>query len=123
MTVESLVHSAQSLVNTASTPGRAGRLVTLVRYANQLDASNPQAQALMSDIFEIQGDMKSAGELALKRLQAQNDNYILGLSYLRLNLAGISKAKERLDFLLAAGENNSFTPFLRAEALARPPIC
>jgi tetratricopeptide (TPR) repeat protein len=119
LTIEDLVHSAQSLVNTTSTPGRAGRMVTLVRYAYELDATNPQAQALMSDIFEIQGEMKSAGELALKRLQAQNDNFILGLSYLRLNLAGISKTKERLDFLQAAGDNNSFTPYLRAEALAQ----
>ena len=119
LTVETLVHSAQSLVNTTSTPGRAGRMVTLVRYAYDLDGTNPQAQALMSDIYEIQGDMKSAGELALKRLQAQNDNYILGLSYLRLNMAGISKTKDRMNFLQAAGDNNSFTPSLRAEALAQ----
>ena len=119
LTAESLVHSAQSLVNTASTPGRAGRLVTLVRYAYEMDGANLQAQALMSDIFELQGDMKSAGELALKRLQAQNDNYVLGLSYLRLNLADITKSKTRLEFLQATGDNSSFSPYFRAEALAQ----
>jgi tetratricopeptide (TPR) repeat protein len=119
LTVESLVHSAQSLVNSASTPSRAGRLVTLTRYAYALNAADPQAEALMSDIFEIQGDMKSAGDLALKRLEAQNDDYILGLSCLRLNVAAISKAKDRLAFLQGAGDNNSFTTYLRAEALAQ----
>lgn len=112
-----LSHSAQSLMLMPSTPSRGGRLVALVEAANRQAPDDPSTIKL-SDISEDL-DLKAAVENTRKRLAAQPDNYMLGLTYLRLNLKSMSTARARLDFLLKAAQDKTLTPYIQAEALVQ----
>ncbi len=129
--VKSLTHSARSLIDADSTPSRAGAWSRSPNTPTSLSPRDEQAMSLMTDIYQLQGDMKSAAELVLKRLDAQHEDYVLGLLYLDLGVsaadaggaratAPASSAKARLDFLEGvAGNEKQFTAYIRAEALAR----
>lgn len=119
LAVNSLIHSARTLLHSpAGTVGRAGRLVSIVEFAAQLASTNPQVNALEADIYEIQRKYKDASGALTRQLTWIPSDYVVGLSYLRVNMAASSTAKERLEFLKQAATQAEVDPYVRAVAHA-----
>ena len=105
-------------------------MVTLSKYAYELSPRDEQAMSLMTDIYQPPGRHEVGGGLVLKRLNAQHEDYVLGLLYLDLGVsaadAGARGPRHRLQRQGAAGfpggrgrERKTVHRLYRAEALAR----
>lgn len=115
-----LRHSALNLIHApANTPARAGRLVLLTRLAVELDPTDPDGLAILTDIYEIQGDYKAAEQLVTRRLKDNPDDYVLSLSYLRLRLAQLQTASDKLAFLQKFAADKNRDVYIRAQASAQ----
>lgn len=61
--VEGLIRSARQLtIAPPDTPGRAGRLVAITRFAERLHPAQAETQWLLANIYESQGKVAQAAE-------------------------------------------------------------
>jgi len=116
LAAESLRYSAMSLIHASpQTPGRAGRLVALGKFAQKLQPDHPKTAWLLGSIYEIQGRLAEAAEATRVQLMREPANYALGLKYLRLGAAACSQADERAEFFRSLMDGPWPNP-LRAQA-------
>ena len=120
LAAESLKHSAISLVYAPpGTPARAGRLVAAARFAESLNPGDPRIALLLADICESQGRLPEAADAARRALAANPQDYALGLRWLRLKLATLQTAEQRVKFLDSVAGDAGLPGELEAEAAAQ----
>jgi tetratricopeptide (TPR) repeat protein len=118
LAAESLRHSAMSMIYARwDARGRAGRLVALAAYAQKLDPANVQAAWIMSNIYQSRGQASAAEGALWRQLQADPNDFNLGLSYINVGLSARGKPDERQAFLQSIVENAALPDPLRAQAV------
>ena len=114
---QSLRNSAQSLIYTThQTPARAGRLVALSKYADQLDPCSPLTNLLLAGIYQSQDKDALTAQTLGVCLQATPKDYLLALRWMRLSLDLLQSAPQRSEFLARQGAREDLDPAARAEA-------
>lgn len=118
----SLRQSAISLLSSpSSTPGWARRILALTRFSARMTPADPRVNAMQADLFLAMNDANSAAQSLKKCLDADGNNHVVGVKWLRLRLDHLNSAESRIafldDFLSVSGVG--FPPALRAEAAAQ----
>lgn len=115
---QSLLYSAENLFHSLDAPARAGRLVAIVQYLDQLSPGEPQAQRFLSDVYQTCGDLTAATTAAQRMLEAHPDDYAACIRWLRFRLEGLHNTEQRVELIRKIMETPSLPTPLRAEAAA-----
>ena len=118
LAVGGLRHSAVELLHSpASTPGRAGRIVTLFRSADAITTQGEVISArILADICAVQGDAHGAAKATRLCLDATPGDHATGKRYIELSLATMQTAEARSEFLEAILAGKSYPDALKAVA-------
>jgi len=118
LAAESLLHSALSVANTPKAQARAGRLVALVKFADELDPGNARAARLLAGIHETQGKLAEAAAGLADYLRAFPTDHAAGLEWLQLEVSAQQNADARLELLSRTAARADLPDALKAEAHA-----
>ena len=118
LAARSLSYQARSLWYQQSGSGvsRVARTLVLLQFARRLSPSDPVVNRQLVDLYENLGRLKDASKAAAVYLDSYPDDYAMALRWIRLTLAGLNTADERINFLEKVVENKSLCKSARASA-------
>ncbi len=97
---EGLVFSAKRLIHgDPDVPGRAARIVTLLKATKAIDPENIEACRLLSEVYALQGQVDKAVETVGICLEKQPEDVALSSRWLALSLSKLQQAEDRAAFL------------------------
>lgn len=118
--VQSVFHSAQCLVHAPDkVPARAPRLVALVELASRLAPGRPDVQRLRAGVLETQGKLAEAAEALASALKADPSDNATAVRWLRLSLASLDSAAERMALIQSVLARDDLGDPLKADACVR----
>ena len=100
------------------TPGRAGRLVALVRCAEGLAPGHPRTQMLLAGIYESQGKHEEAADAVGRYLAVFGEDHVQHLRRIRLLMAGRQTAAARETLFKELARQQGVPAPVRGEAAA-----
>ena len=118
LAAQSLSHQARSLWYQPAdvSPSRISRTLVLLEFARKLSPRDPVINRQLVDLYESLGRLTDASTAAAIYLDSYPDDYAMVLRWMRLTLAGLNTADERIGFLKKVVENNSLNRSARAAA-------
>lgn len=118
LAARSLSYQARSLWYQRSGSGvsRVRRTLVLLQFARRLSPSDPVVNRQLVDLYESLGRLKDASRAAAVYLDSYPDDYAMALRWIRLTLAGLNTAEERINFLEKVVESKSLCKSARASA-------
>lgn len=112
----SLLHTAENLYYLPEAPARAGRLVALGGFLQQLAPENPRALRFLADLYHTRGQYDRAVRAEKQLLQANPDDFGAQQRWFRFSLSQLNRAKARLGFCKSVVQSDALSAALRAEA-------
>ncbi len=118
LAAESLRDSAISLFHSpVDTPGRAGRIASLLKMADAIKPGDPKTNLLLADVYFAQD--KPEQEIAAMEayLAAYPQDFSRSLRWLELKLKTFNKSEEIIEFITGLEKRNDIPDAVKAEAL------
>ena len=118
LAAQSLSHQARSLwyQSADASSSKVSRTLVLLEFARKLSPRDPVINRQLVDLYESLGCLTDASTAAAIYLDSYPDDYAMVLRWMRLTLAGLNTADERIGFLKRVVENNSLNRSARAAA-------
>jgi len=116
---ESLYHAAVDLsVAPPETPGRAGRLWALARFAHRFAPGDGRVNRLLADIYLAQGRPDAETKAIEASLKTFPTDHLLWRHWMSLRMGPMQRAEDRAEFLAGLVARADLSAALRAEAEA-----
>ncbi|KKL74836.1 hypothetical protein LCGC14_2060900 [marine sediment metagenome] len=118
LAVRGLIHAARSLghLRGGAVVARAGRMGALLLLAERLRPDDLRANYQLVDLYEGLGDLARAARASRRYLKASPNDYAAGVRWIRLSLAGLDRAEQRIEQLKAVIAQQHLAKEIRAVA-------
>jgi len=116
LAAESLLHSAENLLQTPGVNAKAGRLLVMAKYIAELAPEDVDVQPFLCNVYQIRKNYAAAAAAARKLLAANPTDFETWKRWLQARLNMLNTATERIKFLRGVTETMIYSPCQRSEA-------